>query len=165
MVAHAGAARACHGLVSRGPSNKQEEEQGFANNYREVAKYLESNYPHLIGRVEGGYHLPPAWKQQVASIIGYVQMLGFAMLLFGEHILSALNLPLDNPLFVQMRENKFVAFGILMVLGSISQSMLTTGAFEVYFNDILIFSKIKANRWPTMHELDQLFQAKGLARH
>ncbi|RHX99208.1 hypothetical protein DYB30_013480 [Aphanomyces astaci] len=128
-------------------------------------KNLEANYPHLIGRIEGGHHLPPAWKQNVASFIGYIQMAGFALLLFGEHILSALGLPVDFYLFTQMRENKFVAFGVLMVLGSVSQSMLTTGAFEVYFNDELVFSKLKAGRWPSMQEINQLLTANGLARH
>ncbi|ETW02871.1 hypothetical protein H310_05343 [Aphanomyces invadans] len=128
-------------------------------------KHLETNYPHLIGRVEGAYHLAPVWKQNVAACIGYIQMAGFALLLFGEHILSALSLPADFYLFTQMRENKFVAFGVLMVLGSVSQSMLTTGAFEVFYNDELIFSKIQANRWPSMQELVQLLSAKGLSRH
>ncbi|OQR84901.1 hypothetical protein ACHHYP_12581 [Achlya hypogyna] len=136
----------------------------YANNYREVSRYLEANYPHLIGRISGANALPPAWKQQLASFLGYVQMAGFALLLAGEHILGALGLPLDMPLFVQMRENKFAAFAGIMILGSISQSMLATGAFEVYFNDDLIYSKIRMNRWPTMSELLELFQAAGLRR-
>ncbi|EQC33896.1 hypothetical protein SDRG_08576 [Saprolegnia diclina VS20] len=127
-------------------------------------KYLEANYPHLIGRISGGNALPPPWKQQLATVVGYLQMAGFAFLLAGEHILNALNLPADMPLLVQMRENKFAAFAGLMILGSISQSMLATGAFEVYFNDELVFSKIRMNRWPTMQELIELLQAAGLQR-
>ncbi|CAK4078715.1 unnamed protein product [Aphanomyces euteiches] len=106
----------------------------FANNFREVGRFLEANYPHLIGRIEGQYHLPPLWKQQLSQLIGYVQMMGFALLLFGEYLLPAFNLPPDFWLLTQMRENKLLAFGFLMVLGTVSQSMMTTGAFEVYFN-------------------------------
>ncbi|OQR92205.1 hypothetical protein THRCLA_08767 [Thraustotheca clavata] len=102
---------------------------------------------------------------QIATLLGYLQLAGFAFLLAGEYILNALGIPVDTPLFVQMRENKFMAFAGFMILGSVSQSMLATGAFEVYFNDDLVFSKIQMNRWPTMQELVDLLHVHGLQRH
>ncbi|EQC33894.1 hypothetical protein, variant [Saprolegnia diclina VS20] len=138
---------------------------GYANNFKEVQTYLETHYPHLIGRVTGGNASPPAWKYYLGTIVGYAQAVGFIFLLAGEHILSALNLPADMPLFVQTRDNKFAVFAGLMLLSSISQSMSATGAFEVYLNGTLVFSKIRMGRWPNMQELVQALEAHGLQRH
>lgn len=88
---------------------------------------------------------------------------GLAALIFGDSIFRAMNLATPS-IIVSMRTNVMPAFVGFMVLGSVSQNMLSTGAFEVYYNDNLVFSKIQTRRWPTMTELDDLLQRKGLRK-
>lgn len=83
------------------------------------------------------------------------------MVLFGDSIFQALNMATPN-IVTDLRANMMPAFVGFMVLGSVSQSLLSTGAFEVYYNDDLVFSKLQNQRWPTMQELDELFVRHGL---
>lgn len=99
----------------------------------EVKRYLEDKYPHLIDRVYGDNYPPSNTRQLLASAISYVQMGGFVMVLFGDSIFQALSMP--TPSFVtDMRSNMMPAFVGFMVLGSFSSNLLSTGAFEIYYN-------------------------------
>jgi len=69
------------------------------------------------------------------------------------------------PQFYQkIQENKWT-FGILaFFLGNmISQSLLSTGAFEIYINNDLVFSKLQTGRMPDVNTINAIFRTAGLA--
>jgi len=61
---------------------------------------------------------------------------------------------LQHPLYLQMKENKYmVGIGSWMVGNMIGQSLTSTGAFEVVYQGKVIFSKLEQNRMPTVDEI------------
>ena len=53
-----------------------------------------------------------------------------------------------------MVESKFTwCFGVHFVANMICQNLMNTGAFEIYFEDELVWSKLATGRLPTWPEL------------
>ncbi|KAF1327414.1 Selt selw selh selenoprotein domain containing protein, partial [Globisporangium splendens] len=83
---------------------------GFKQNFQEVKQYLEDKYPHLVDRVHGAnYDVDPMKK--IFRTLG-----------------------LDTTLLQKALDNRIGCFAVILLMGSVSQGLISTGAFEVYFN-------------------------------
>ena len=86
----------------------------------------------------------------------------FAILLFGDKIFASLGTPVPD-VVSKMQESKFMyGIAIWMVGNSIQGSLLTSGAFEISIDEVLIFSKLQTGHMPTYPHLIQIFKAYGL---
>ncbi|TMW67156.1 hypothetical protein Poli38472_012272 [Pythium oligandrum] len=133
---------------------------GFRQNFGEVKQYLEDKYPHLVDRIYGeNYEVGPL-KNLAARALGVLQLVGMVLLVAGEQIFRMLGW--DSTLLQKALDNRIGCFAVIILIGSISQGLVSTGAFEVYYNNDLIFSKLQAERWPTLNELSELLEAKGI---
>jgi selT/selW/selH-like putative selenoprotein len=89
-----------------------------------------------------------------------VWIAGIGLMLGGTIIFDQLGIPV--PEIVQnMNNNKPVAFMVLFVMNSLANSLIATGAFEIYVNEDLIFSKLQTGRFPNGDELIAALNALG----
>jgi selT/selW/selH-like putative selenoprotein len=49
----------------------------------------------------------------------------------------------------------------LFLINNIAQSLIATGAFEIYLGDELIFSKLAENRFPKQKDILEALQSRG----
>jgi hypothetical protein len=72
---------------------------------------------------------------------------------FGEKMFEILGMP--RPEFVQsMQNNKMGScMGAWFLGNTVSQNLLNTGAFEVYYDGEVIFSKLEQKRLPNIPEI------------
>lgn len=130
------------------------------NNFLGLKNFVETKFPEFIGNVYGEVYPPPAINVAIAQFASYVWFAGIA-LMFGGHIIFE-QLGLQTPDFVvQMNKNKVGAFMGLFVMNSLANSLVATGAFEIYVNEELIFSKLQAGRFPNGDELVAAMNALG----
>lgn len=74
-------------------------------------------------------------------------------LFFGDQIFNFLNMP-HPQIYTYLKERKTIAFvGIFFFGNQISNYFWSTGAFEIYFKDQTIFSKLKTDRMPNVNEV------------
>jgi len=97
----------------------------------------------------------------INNIVGMVQMASFVYLFFGESLLSALGVA-NNAFFEAVNENKFMVIVGMFVMSSISQSLVATGAFEVYVGGETVYSKLEMGRMPSVPELIENLRKLGL---
>ncbi|GAB9465665.1 hypothetical protein Gpo141_00003064 [Globisporangium polare] len=133
---------------------------GFQQNFLEFKTYLEERYPHLADRVYGENYEVDPMKKLLARALGYLQIVAMVLMVAGEYIFRALGL--DTALLQKALDNRIGCFAVILLTGWISQGLVSTGAFEVTFNDELLFSKLEVGRWPTLEELATLLDARGL---
>ncbi|KAK2432699.1 selT protein [Trifolium repens] len=119
-----------------------------------VKNMLESLFPG-INVILGNY--PPALPKRVLSkVIPVVQTGAVIALTAGDQIFPRLGVT-PPPLYYSLRANKFRSIASIWLLSNFVQSFLqSSGAFEVYFNGELVFSKLKENRFPGEFELKEL---------
>ncbi|CAM9408316.1 unnamed protein product [Ectocarpus fasciculatus] len=125
-------------------------------NFLEFKNFLEGQYPQYIGHVYGGIHPPPMHAQYIAQIATMSWFGGIIMMFGGESIFSALGMA--PPQFYRvLQDNKGMTMVGLFVFNSIGNSMLSTGAFEIYVDGELVFSKLKEGRFPNGQIIKQIF--------
>ena len=108
----------------------------------------------------GDVYPPSTFAVWIAEVAGTLWMLGIALIIFGKSIFDITGLPV--PFFIEyIANNKVQTFIILFVINNIGHSLLATGAFEIYLNDELIFSKLQAGRFPTMNEMFSILNSHG----
>lgn len=131
------------------------------NYFREAKAFLEKSYPELHGNVEGGIYPPPAYATLLANIAGYLWTIGILLIMGGSQIFKALNMEEPEPV-KWITNNKGSAFIALFLINNIANSMVATGAFEIYLDDIRVFSKLMNGRFPSVQDLIEIFKEQGL---
>jgi len=122
----------------------------------QVARTLQARFPEV--EVVGSVYPPGPLKSAVAQLCSLIFMLGLFVMLAGKTIGQALNIQPLTELATKMNSNQMQSFMIIFVANVIGGQMLATGAFEVYTEDDLIFSKLQSGALP---QLDQLVAAIG----
>ena len=119
----------------------------------QLKMFLEQKFPHLHGSIEGANYPPPPRNVMIANAIGLLQSFGMLFLLAGEFVCSMLGIRLPDNVKAYLSENKMMLFMCLFLCNSLAGSLISTGAFEVEFNNQVVFSKLEMGRRPTLDEL------------
>lgn len=91
----------------------------------------------------------------LAQIASYIFLFGLALLFVGETIGTSLNIEPIRDLGKKMGENKMYSFLILYFINMAGAMLMQTGAFEVFVEDELVFSKLETgNLLPIMRLVD-----------
>ena len=76
-----------------------------------------------------------------------------AMVIAGNTIFNALGVPTPE-LVKKLQESPWLhGFLVFMIGNSIQSSLLQTGAFEIYVDGTLVFSKLQTGRMPSFEEI------------
>ncbi|KAL1348821.1 hypothetical protein HN51_024823 [Arachis hypogaea] len=112
-------------------------------------EFILANYP------------PPLPKRLLSKVVPVVQIGVIGIVVAGEQIFPMLGFVAPPPWYYNLRANKFGTVASTWLLGNALQSFLhSSGAFEVYFNGELVFSKLKEGRFPGEIELKNLITKK-----
>ncbi|KAG6427659.1 hypothetical protein SASPL_111905 [Salvia splendens] len=116
---------------------------------------LESQFPGI--NVVLGNYPPPLPKRMLSKVVPVIQFGVIGIIMGGEHIFPRLGFTAPPQWYYSMRANRFGSMASTWLLGNFLQSFLqNSGAFEVYCNGELAFSKLKENRFPGEIELKEL---------
>ncbi len=101
-----------------------------------------------------GSEYPPTFQNQmIAKTISGIQYTSILTLFFGDQIFNFLNVP-HPQIYTYLKERKMMAFlGIFFLGNQFSNYFGSTGAFEIFFKDKVIFSKLEAKRMPNVQEV------------
>lgn len=129
----------------------------------QVAQMLRREYAGL--EVIGSHYPVHPTKAAIAQVVGAGQMAGIALSLFGDRILPALGISEPIPMIANLQNNKYAACMLFWFLGgTLQQNLMKTSAFEVYFDGLLIFSKLRTGELPTkqllLGRIDAMLEAK-----
>ena len=125
---------------------------------KSYAKYYETLKNEIMGNftnfdVEEKEYPLPSNKQFFSKITFFTQM-GISLLVFsGQKIKD--KIPMIPPSFFDMIEkNKwFVIISNFVFHQWLNKNLSTTGAFEIYFKDKIIFSKLSSNKLPKERDI------------
>ncbi|CAM9817563.1 unnamed protein product [Hapterophycus canaliculatus] len=132
-------------------------------NFEELRMFLHSHFPALAEArsVQGELYPPTAAAQALANLGSYAQMGGIAIALGGELIFDRLGVP--QPFFVPvMRRNRMPTIVGLIVVNSVCSSFLATGAFEVFIDGELVFSRLESGKFPTGAIMKRELEERGM---
>lgn len=112
-------------------------------------------YPSLL--VEGDAYPPPAPRMYMAHALSLLKLALIALVLLGLDPFTRLGWGQTPAFFTWMLTNKlYSCLMVFFVCGAIESKLVSTGAFEIYFNDVRVWSKIETGRIPSPPELFQI---------
>lgn len=120
--------------------------------YMQVTQMAERHFPGM--QAVGSNYPVPDWKMALVRALQAVQYGLLAVCMFGDQIFQYLGVA-PPQLYVQnVVPNRFGAvIGVWFVGNMLVNTLQSTGAFEVYFDGQLIFSKLQMGRMPTVPEI------------
>ncbi|KGN58749.1 selT-like protein [Cucumis sativus] len=119
---------------------------------------LESSFPGV--EVILANYPPPLPKRLLSKVVPAVQFGIIGIIMAGEHIFPRLGM-VPPPWYYSLRANRFGSIASTWLFGNFIQSFLqSSGAFEVYCNGEMVFSKLKEQRFPGEIELRDLIGRK-----
>ncbi|KAL4189719.1 hypothetical protein AMTRI_Chr08g166770 [Amborella trichopoda] len=131
----------------------------YRGNALTIKKMLETSFPG-IDVVLANYP-PPLPKRLLSKVVPVAQVGVIAIVMAGEHIFPRLGYMTPPPWFFSLRQNRFGTIATTWLLGNVLQSFLqSSGAFELYCNDDLVFSKLKEGRFPSEFEMRDIISKK-----
>lgn len=121
----------------------------------QVSQQIQQELPG-IEIVPSNYPVGQA-KAALVNVIGAGQVAGIGLTLFGDRVLPTLGISETHPLLANLQQNKvFACLAFWFVGGTVQQNLMKTGAFEIYYNGKLIYSKLEKGRLPTRDELSTM---------
>jgi len=114
-----------------------------------VKNALEAQYPTIP--VIGSNYPPPGFNLQVAQVVQAGMLSGIGVTFWGDKVFGALGVT-PPEFYNSMKNNKMTTcMGLWFFGNTIAQNLLSTGAFEIYYDGELIFSKLSSGTLPVLN--------------
>ena len=119
----------------------------------QIENFIRSEYPEFdMQNISGSTYPPSPTAERIAAITNTIWLLGIFLLFGGSYIFKILNIP-EPKILLMMKENQVASFVVLFMMNSIGASQLSTGAFEISVNDVVVFSKLQQGRLPNLTDI------------
>lgn len=119
---------------------------GFKKHFDEIKLYLESRIPNL--RVINNEYPIKNSKKMLSKLIMFLQYAIILFIFFGEKVFGYLKMPVPAIYYKMTQYKMFIVFGVYMFGNNLSSMLTSSGAFEVVFNNEVLFSKINQGGFP-----------------
>lgn len=135
-------------------------------NFLRLRELMQSEFPGQWNGIVGENYPAPEWASYAGTAISAIQLFVMALILMGDGVWTYVpGMQRPPQFYYKMKENPALAFILVfLVLPSYVQSFVNTGAFEVYVDQKLIFSKLETGRMPNVHEIFRALEDAGLSR-
>jgi len=131
-------------------------------NFVQLKKFLESRFPELNRHnIHGMVHPPTPTAELVGQVIGAIWFVGIALLFGGNYIFSMIGIP-EPSWYQTVKGNPVGVFVGLFLLNNVGGALMQTGAFEVYLNNELVYSKLQTGRMPNGDDIIRALSTHGL---
>jgi len=119
--------------------------------FEQYEKILLERNPNLY--ISGDNFPPAQWKSFLAKVIGIAKIVLIGSIMLSKYeLLQFLNIP--NNTITWMSQNKMYACLMAFFVGNfVETQLLSTGAFEIFVDDVQVWSKLKSGRVPSPQEL------------
>mmetsp|Transcript_28706 Transcript_28706/g.63222 ORF Transcript_28706/g.63222 Transcript_28706/m.63222 type:complete len:147 (+) Transcript_28706:247-687(+) len=130
----------------------------------QVSQLVAQRYPGM--EVIGSAYPVPPFQATMAKLVQVIQLSFIAFIFAAPNIFQSLGMPLPTWYTGSIATNKFgYAMGAWFLGNFLNQQLIATGAFEIFFDGHLVFSKLVNGRLPTAAEfwegLQQAVEASG----
>lgn len=129
--------------------------------YQQVEYFIKSKYPEFnMNNISGSTYPPTKTAETLAAIANIIWLVGIALLFAGSYLFKAIDMP-EPKFYISMKENPVLTFGCLFIINSLGASQLSTGAFEIKVDGVIIFSKLQTGRLPQLVDIVTGLVASG----
>ena len=113
-------------------------------------------------KVIGDTYPVPPMKQMGAKVMGFVQMALMAVIIVGNGLTDVVGIS-DWTVVQKMQENKIMSCFVTFILcNNVIGSLASSGAFEIYVDGELKFSKLANGKMPDANDINGILGQYGV---
>ncbi|XP_018904343.1 thioredoxin reductase-like selenoprotein T homolog CG3887 [Bemisia tabaci] len=128
---------------------------GYRKAFDEYSTIIQQKYPEI--NVYGGNYEPSSFHMYLAKAFGIGKILLIICVLCNVNPFSIL---IPQSVWLWCVNNKIYACNMIFFLTNVIESnLVSTGAFEIFLNDIPVWSKLETGRIPQPPELFQIIDS------
>lgn len=121
---------------------------------------LQQEFPDV--EMRGEYYTPPQPRPFIAQSVQIIYMGLLLIMATGDMFFQMFGMP-TPPMMERVRESQMsYMFFVYFIGNAVATNLMNSGAFEVKYNDELVWSKLETGRLPTWPELITSMHAAGL---
>lgn len=124
--------------------------------FKQFSELIRTYYPHMA--FVGENYPAPFIKTCAARIMSLIKMALLVCLLFGQNPFSLLRLSTPTLYSWALRNKMYACLMIFFFFNSLESYLISTGAFEIFVNDVPLWSKLQSGRLPSSDEFVQMLQ-------
>jgi selT/selW/selH-like putative selenoprotein len=135
-------------------------------NFLRLRELLEQEFPGQWNNIQGANYPAPEWTSYASTVMSVVQMFAMVLILVGDNIWTYVpGFRRPPEFYYKMKENPALTFILMfLVIPSYVQSFANSGAFEVYVDQKLIYSKLETGRMPHVEEIIRALESIQMKR-
>ncbi|KAL8595987.1 hypothetical protein ACOMHN_018299 [Nucella lapillus] len=124
--------------------------------FEQYAQALHDRFPGLL--IEGDNFPPPPTKAFIAQALNVAKLVLIGLIVSGMDPFAFFNVATPS-VYTWAKENKLYACLMLFFISNaLEGQMISTGAFEISYNDVPIWSKLESGRLPSPQEMFQMVE-------
>ena len=109
--------------------------------------------------IMGENYSPAHFRSLLARILSIIKITLLICLLFGRNPFPCLNIPTPKVYLWALRNKMYACLMIFFLSNSIESYLMSTGAFEISIDDVLLWSKLETGRLPSNEEFIQMLKS------
>eukprot|EP00162_Nutomonas_longa_P016823 comp22820_c0_seq1/m.57954 comp22820_c0_seq1/g.57954 ORF comp22820_c0_seq1/g.57954 comp22820_c0_seq1/m.57954 type:complete len:135 (-) comp22820_c0_seq1:246-650(-) len=128
------------------------------SSFEQLRDALKRVYPDL--RVVGDNYPIGANRERIISILFFVQISLFLCLFFSKFLFGTFGQQIPD--WIDSMNSLPTYLGIFVIGNMISGQLMATGAFEIYYGDSVVWSKLETGSMPDLYSVVQKLESLGL---
>uniref|UniRef100_A0AAY4CUS2 Selenoprotein T n=1 Tax=Denticeps clupeoides TaxID=299321 RepID=A0AAY4CUS2_9TELE len=126
----------------------------YSKVFQEYSRAIGQVYPDI--RIEGDNYPPKTFNKYMANFVSYFKLLIIALVVSGQNPFQMFGMATPR-LWSWAQDNKIFSCLMAFFLSNMLEThFLSTGAFEITLNDIVVWSKLQSGYVPNIQELFQI---------
>lgn len=124
--------------------------------FEQFAHAIQQKYPDL--KIEGDHYPPPPTYQIIVNIISVAKIVLIILVVSGQNPFVMLGIETPSIYTWAITNKIYACMMLFFISNAIEGQLISTGAFEVTFNDVPIWSKLETGRIPAPQEMFQIIE-------
>ncbi|XP_075251304.1 selenoprotein T2-like [Convolutriloba macropyga] len=120
---------------------------------------IQHNFPEI--EVHGENYPPPPLQSYLASALGYFKLALILSIVSGYNIFELVGMPTPAVMTWAWENKLYASMMIFFVSNAIEGQLIATGAFEISFNGVEVWSKLRSGRPPSANELFEILNSQS----
>lgn len=122
--------------------------------FEQFAYAIQQKYPDL--KIEGEHYPPTTTNQIIVNVISVSKIILILLIVAGQNPFTMLGMETPSAYTWALTNKIYACMMLFFVSNAIEGHLISTGAFEVSFNDVPIWSKLETGRIPAPQEMFQI---------
>lgn len=129
---------------------------GYENLFKQFSQLVQTHYPYMA--LHGEHYSPGRICSSIGKALSILKILLLILILLNQNPFQWFHLSTPMIYSIALENKLYACLMIFLALNSMESFFVSTGAFEIFVDDVPLWSKLHTGRIPSANEFVQMLQ-------